>query len=262
MEKSVYDRIGKNYTRHRRADIRIVERIISILDLTQGSVIADIGAGTGNYAAALAGKGYAVKAVEPSPVMMEQALPAANVEWLNGAAEDIPLHDKSVDGVICVFAFHHFKSPEKAVLEMDRVCQAGPIVLFTFDPWQIPRPWIGDYFPDIWESALKIFPPLTEVETLFADVAGRKVSTSAFELPHDLRDNFLAAGWRRPEIYLDPEIRACMSGFALADQNEVEKGTLRLQRDLETGDWEKKYGRLRSAGAFDAGYRFLCAGKR
>ena len=261
MSKIIYDRIGKNYSRHRRADFRIVDKIITLLDLPAGSVVADIGAGTGNYANALAEKGYFVKAVEPSPVMMEQARHSENIEWLSGAAEEIPLHDKSVDGVISIFAFHHFKSPDKAAREMDRICQTGPIVLFTFDPWRIPRPWIGDYFPGIWNEAYNVFPPLSEVESLFANITARKSLTSKYELPHDLQDNFLAAGWRRPEIYLDPEIRACMSGFALADQNEVETGVRQLQRDLETGDWDKKYGHLREAEHFDAGYRFVCAKK-
>ena len=33
-------------------------------------------------------------------------------------------------------------------------------------------------------------------------------------LPHDLTDMFFAAGWRRPEIYLNPEVRAGISALA------------------------------------------------
>jgi hypothetical protein len=32
-----------------------------------------------------------------------------------------------------------------------------------------------------------------------------------------MTDLFLASGWRRPEIYLDPEVRAGISSFALGN---------------------------------------------
>lgn len=68
-----YNTIGKGYTKHRQADIRIVDLLYSLLNLPNGSVIADIGAGTGNYSLALAHKGYKMKAVEPSIVMRTQS---------------------------------------------------------------------------------------------------------------------------------------------------------------------------------------------
>ena len=57
MSKTAYDTIGKDYNQNRRADGRLVDRIAGLLDLPAGAVIADIGAGTGNYAAALADRG-------------------------------------------------------------------------------------------------------------------------------------------------------------------------------------------------------------
>ena len=50
-------------------------------------MIADIGAGAGNYAAALADRGYRVMAVEPSAAMRAQAAPHDNVTWISGSAE-------------------------------------------------------------------------------------------------------------------------------------------------------------------------------
>ena len=78
-----------------------------------------------------------------------------------------------------------------------------------------------------------------------------------FRLPHDLRYNFAAAGRRRPEVYLDPDVRAGMSAFALAEPRAVEEGVGRLRRDLAVGAWRARHGGVLELEDFDAGYRFL-----
>jgi ubiquinone/menaquinone biosynthesis C-methylase UbiE len=40
---------GTQYAKTRFADVRISERLLGLLGLSPGSVVADIGAGTGNY---------------------------------------------------------------------------------------------------------------------------------------------------------------------------------------------------------------------
>lgn len=77
-------------------------------------------------------------------------------------------------------------------------------------------------------------------------------------LPPDLSDMFLAAGWQRPEVYLNSEIRAGMSAFTLAEKGVVEKGVKLLEADLTSGEWDAKY-RERQLKEIDVGYRFLCA---
>ena len=61
-----YDRIGFGYNQHRAAEPSVVQSLVRLLDLPVGSVIADVGAGTGNYSNALAGHGYKLYAIEPS----------------------------------------------------------------------------------------------------------------------------------------------------------------------------------------------------
>jgi len=259
MDTPTYDRIGKGYSKYRRADSRIVDFLIGLLALPEGSIIAEIGAGTGNYTREMAGRGYFMKAIEPSAIMRDQAQDHKNIEWIPGVAEDIPLHNNSVDAVINIMSFHHFTSPEKAFSEMARICRSGPIVLFTFDPRLIARPWIADYFPKVWDITFLVFPPLAEVEESIAMKVKRTVTSHVFELPHDFQDLFVAAGWRRPELFLDPQVRACTSIFALSDQNEINEGVQKLKEDLDNGDWRKKNGWLLSLDRFDVGFRFVCA---
>ena len=145
-----YDEIGKGYNSDRKADHRVLKMLIQILCLPVGSVVADIGAGTGNYTNGLAEYGNKMKAIEPSEEMRNQALCSKNVEYMAGSAESIPLADNSVDGVVSTLASQHFSSMIDAAAEMKRICANGPIVLFTNDPRLGEEFWFEDYFPGIY----------------------------------------------------------------------------------------------------------------
>lgn len=255
----VYDSIGQSYSKFRLPDPRIVDSLVNLLRLEPGSSIADIGAGTGNYSRAIADRGYFLYAVEPSSVMREQATEHPQVQWFTGYAEDIPLPTSSVDAVISILATHHFSSLEKAVREMNRIARTGAIVLLTFDPRVGEKPWIADYFPSLLEDTFRVFPPLSDVAALIQANTQRTVDIFPFMLPHDLTDMFFVAGWRRPEIYLNPDVRAGISALTLADITIVEQGVSLLEEDLNSGRWDAKYGGIRKLTEIDAGYRFLCA---
>jgi len=256
---SVYDSIGQSYSKSRLPDPRIVDSLLNLLKVKKGSVIADIGAGTGSYSRALAEQGFILYAVEPSMVMRVQATPHPQVQWFTGYAENLPLATSSVDAVVSILAIHHFSNLEQAVREMNRVARTGPLIFLTFDPRLVEKFWLNDYFPFIWEEAEDIFPPLNNIAALIQANTQRTVEASTLMLPPDLSDMFLAAAWRRPETYLNPEVRAGISALALADASLVEKGVKLLKEDLISGRWEAKYGEIQKLKEIDAGYRFLCA---
>jgi ubiquinone/menaquinone biosynthesis C-methylase UbiE len=257
--KTLYDHIGIGYTKHRCADPGIVSALVRAIGVAPPAILADIGAGTGNYSRAIADLGFNIKAVEPSTAMRRQARPHSSVNWYYGTAEHIPLRDNSVDGVFCILASHHFSSLDAAAAEMARICSTGPIVWFTFDPRQSEYPWFNDYFPGIWQNAFEIVPPLEDVCSLLETRTRRHVDVTPWSVPHNLQDCFMAAGWRTPEMYLDPEVRACISAFAVARPGTLEDGLLRLQHDVTNGTWKTRYGCLLERETVDWGYRFLKA---
>ena len=256
----VYDNIGPGYSRHRCADPRIVEKTVNTLGLAPPGILADVGAGTGNYSRAIADLGFHIRAVEPSEAMHRQAISHDAVDWYRGTAEAIPLPDHSVDGVFCILASHHFSSLASAADEMARICSTGPLVWLTFDPRMAETPWISDYFPEIWERAFAIAPPLEGVCRLLEIHTRRHVTIIPWSVPHDLQDRFMAAGWRTPELYLDPEVRAGISAFALAGQDALDDDLERLKKDIESGTWSARYRHILDRDAIDWGYRFLKAG--
>ncbi len=252
-----YDCIGGTYNNTRVADDRIVDMFVRLLGLHDGALIADIGAGTGNYAAALAGRGYRVMAVEPSSAIYRQVTPSSLIEWLPALAEQLPLDDASVSGIISILSVHHFDDQERAFDEMARISPFGPIVILTFDPRVGQETWLTDYFATIWANAFKVFPPIHDVAGLLEKATGREVETIPLQIPHDLMDNFAAAGWRNPHRYLSASFRENIRAFRLADQAAITREIVRLSKDLADGTWERRYSQVLQLDEIDAGYRFL-----
>ncbi len=256
MIQPLYNTIGHNYNTNRRADPAILKNIVRLLNLPTGSLIADIGAGTGNYANALAGLGYRVIAIEPSDVMRRQATPHPQVKWLPGTAESLPIKDDSVNGVISILAIHHFSSIAKAAGELHRICPRGPAVILTYDPHQCKNFWFNKYFPSIYQNELELFPPADKAA---AGIAGTdwKYEIINFPLPSDLADKNMHSGWNHPEIYFNEQMRQNTSGFARAEKSAVTKGLSQLKKDLDSGKWDAEYGHLRKQKEYHTGFVFV-----
>ena len=256
---ALYDTIGQGYGRTRPADDRIVSALIATLSLRQGSTILDVGAGTGKYSRALADLGYSVIAIEPSEVMQSQSTPHEKVKWIKAAAEEIPLADNSADGAIIMLALHHFSNRGRALQEIVRVAGAGPVVIFTFEPTVLYKFWLADYFPRLGREIRSSFSDLEDIAREVETHLSRKVNSVTFPLPRDLEDKFVSACWAMPESYLDPGVRNGISSFSLMKKEEVEAGVAQLKADLHSGNWDAKYGALRSQETYDAGYKFIVA---
>jgi hypothetical protein len=127
----------------------------------------------------------------------------------------------------------------------------GRIVLLTFDPSH--RPWLTDYIPELALLDEAQMPGMADYERWLGPVRVTPVP-----IPHDCTDGFLYAYWRRPEAYLDSRIRSGSSSFWAIE--EVDAGLQRLKRDLESGEWERRYEELLALEAYDAGYRLVVAG--
>jgi SAM-dependent methyltransferase len=93
-------------------------------DLGPGSVVADVGAGTGILTASLLELGCAVRAVEPNDAMRAALVEAlgdrADLTVHAGRAEDTGLPDDSVDLVAAAQAFHWFDA-ERSRAEFRRI---------------------------------------------------------------------------------------------------------------------------------------------
>ena len=254
---ALYDAIGKTYAQTRRSDPRIAKNLLEILASSPASTIADIGAGTGSYALALAENRYRVLAVEPSETMRNQAISHPLVEWTEGCAESLPLSNQAVDAAIVMLAVHHFRDYRQALREIYRIVGNGQMVFFTYDPEMIHRFWLTEYFPSFIRDVESTFLPIQKLVDEIEAITDSLVNVIPFSLPNDLLDSFAAVGWARPELYLDSDIRSGISSFSKLDDCELSIGLSRLKEDLNKGKWDRKYGYLRTQRQYDAGYRFV-----
>jgi ubiquinone/menaquinone biosynthesis C-methylase UbiE len=255
---TIFNTIGKTYNNTRVADERIVSELIRLLSLGKGSIIADIGAGTGNYTVALANAGFNIKAIEPSEIMVSNSQENSKIEWIIGCAENIPLQTSSVDAVFSVLALPHFWDIEQAFREIARVLKKGPVVLFAFDSKIGKQTWMYSYFPYCWDKFSHL-PTVEDTAKILSNCTNLSSQTIPFQLPPDLKDNFAAAAWRRPHLYLNQDYRSNISSFRMTDTSTADDSVKRLSADLKCGRWEKLYGKVLHLDRIDAGYYFLLA---
>lgn len=101
--------------------------------------VLDLGAGTGKLTDGLLTLGLEVVAVEPLAGMRDLIAPEATA--LEGAAEEIPLPDASVDSVLAGQAFHWFDAA-RALPEIRRVLRPGGTVALMWNLIDDSVPWV------------------------------------------------------------------------------------------------------------------------
>ena len=238
---SLYDRIGINYSDLRKPDRRIEKSIWK--EIGNAMRILNIGAGAGSYEP----KDRQVTAVEPSATMMAQR-PRDAAPVIQTSAEDLPFGDKEFDLAMALLTIHHWKDLEQGLSEMRRVSHRQ--LIFTWNPTH-PGFWLTqDYFPEILAIDQAIFPDFEEFEKNLGPLKRIPVP-----IPSDCTDGFGCAYWQRPEAYLLPEVRQAISTFTKI--KETESGIRNLRKDLESGNWEERFGFLRNMDSLDLGYTLL-----
>ena len=240
--RALYDRIGVNYSDIRKSDPRIAAVIARALGPAR--TVLNVGAGTGSYEPT----DRQVTALEPSLEMIRQRDPTAAAA-VQGRAEDLPFDDDSFDASMAVLTVHHWADKEKGLQEMRRVTR-GPVVLLTFDPSHRGGAWLTDYIPELAALDEVQMPRMSDYEKWLGPV-----QISPVPIPHDCTDGFLYAYWQRPTAYLDERIRSGSSSFWAIEN--VEKGLHKLAKDLESGEWERRYSELLALDECDVGYRLV-----
>lgn len=240
----LYDKIGTRYASHRQPDPSI-ERLIQAALGDAGSVV-NVGAGSGSYEPT----DRPVVAVEPSITMIRQRPPQC-APVVQAQAQALPFATGSFDAALAILTVHHWTDQHRGLVELRRVARTRVIVL-TWDPAYLESFWLTDYIPAIRDVDRPIFPPIHN----YHDVLG-SVQVLPVPIPHDCRDGMMCAYWRRPQAYLDPGVRSAISTFAKL--GDVAPALARLQRDLDSGEWQRRYHDLLDRTELDLGYRLLVA---
>ena len=246
IQGNPYEQFGGGYTFTRRSDIRIAAQIHEALG--DADSIVNVGAGAGAY------EPYdrAVLPIEPSEQMIAQRPPGL-APAIRGHAECLPLDSDSVDAAMACMTLHHWADWRVGLQELRRVARKR-VVIFTYDCSYAGRFWLlRDYLPKLARLDCARFPGIHEQ----CVATGEEVRVETVPIPHDCEDGFLAAYWRRPDAYLDNQVRAGMSTFHLPGAENLIDGLQDLAEDLRSGRWDDRNHDLLEREELDLGYRLL-----
>jgi SAM-dependent methyltransferase len=243
--EQLYDNIGATYTVTRRTEPRIAAQVWAALGDAQ--TVLNVGAGTGSYEPS----DREVTAVEPSAVMRAQR-PAGAARCVAATAESLPFEDHSFDAAMAFATVHHWQDPIAGLREMRRV--ARRVVVFTCDTtdrsWR-RRFWLTrDYLSQVAASRVGL-------ATELARAIGARMEPVL--IPWDCADGFFEAYWRRPEAYLDENVRRGISVWARVGPEAEQRAVRSLRDDLESGRWAERNRDLLDLEAAELGLRLLIA---
>ncbi len=240
-----YAAIGAGYARYRQPDPRIHGIIVEALEGAR--TVINVGAGAGSYEPIE----RLVTAVEPSATMRAQR-PAHLPRAVDAVAERLPFGDDSFDAAIAIFTIHQWADLAAGLLELRRVAR-GPVVIMTCDPGELDRFWLAAYAPEVIAVEARRYPPIEVI----AQALGSGVEVRSMPIPLDCRDGFGEAYYGRPERLLDPAARQACSAWSFVDPSVVDRFERDLGRDLESGDWDARYGRLRTQAVFEGSLKLI-----
>lgn len=126
----------------------LLDFMFSELGLSEQSIIADVGAGTGIFSKLLLERGAAVQAVEPNTEMRTAAEEALGgfekFRSVAGSAEQTGLPSHSVDMVCAATAFHWFNAAPTKV-EWERILRPVGLAFLVWNVRREATPFLSDY---------------------------------------------------------------------------------------------------------------------
>ena len=227
-----YSRQAETYDETRAASPSVLGPLREALAGAPGRRLADVGGGTGNYAAALREEGWDPVVIDRSAAMLARAA-AKGLETIEADAQRLPLPDASVDAVMLVSMLHHVERPAVALGEARRILRPGgrlALMVFTYE--DVSALWLTDYFPSTRAWMEASHPTLAAVQEMLPGARRLEV------VYRDLKDGSLAALAGHPERVLDPRWHRQTSYFERLSRDhpdELRDGLARLARDVESG---------------------------
>jgi len=183
---------------------------------------------------------------------MRAQRPAGAAPCVAASAESLPFEDQSFDAAMAFATVHHWLDPIAGLREMQRV--ARRVVVFTCDTtersWR-RRFWLTrDYLPEVAASR-------DGLATELARAIGARMEPVL--VPWDCADGFFEAYWRRPEAYLDENVRRGISVWSSVGPDIEARAVRNLSADLASGRWAERNRDLLDLEAAELGLRLLIA---
>ena len=241
-----YGQVASVYDNSRCVEPGVAVALVEGLRSLGARSVLEIGAGTGNYTAALTASGFSVTALDRSPAMVEI-----------GAQQDLGALDsfRRVGSA----AAHALRGRDRrrqraasssraaaALAEFRRVARVGAVLQAVVRE-NLETLWYRHYFPEIDDVLLPLHPTLGSLITAMFHAGFRRVAAAKIFYSGRADLTFEAAR-TRPHLLFDSSFRASTSGFRRLESAGIARGLAELERDLESGAF------ARIAAPFDAAH--------
>ena len=230
-----YDEISKIYDYSRsEAYPETVDTLRKLLNVTQDSLLLDLGCGTGNYISAFQPTTERVIGIDMSRGMIKQAQDKLGKPLLTqGNVIRLPYKSKTFDGAFSIQVIHHITHKEVFLKEAYRVILGGGnIAIDSCSHAQLRIHWFYHYFPKALEIDIKRIPDTMEIITWLEKAGFLDISVEPCF-------SDLVVTQETPESYLDEHYRNGISTFTYLKPSEIEKGCKRIREEILTGEAEK-----------------------
>ncbi len=244
-DDAAIDTFAEKYPNNRQTEPSIMRAIMEALG--EANSVVNVGAGTGSYEPS----DVWVIAIDPSLAMISRR-PSGSARAVVGLAEALPFAAKVFDAALAFMTIHHWKDWKQGLREMRRVATSRVLVL-TWDQWATEQWWAPDRY---WEGLKRVDRSRVVEANDVVNVLGR-AEVFKLPIPHDCRDGFDLAYWRRPEELLKDDVLDSMSIFRDLEPQEREAGKHRLAQELADGTWMKLYGHLMQLSELDLGLQLV-----
>src|SRR5215472_2410403 len=232
-----YGHVAPGYDDSRRVEPALADALVDGLRSLRARTVLEVGAGTGNYTAALTASGFCMTALDRSLAMAEIGAHKTSARWLWADATALPLRRCSSDAIAGVNVLHHLAAPAAGLAEFRRVARAGAVLQAVVRE-NLETLWYRHYFPEIDDVLLPLHPTLGSLITAMFRAGFSRVSTAKIFYSGRCDLTFEAAH-TRPRLLFDPAFRAATSGFRRLAEAGIARGLCELQRDLECGGFER-----------------------
>ncbi|MCJ7446229.1 MAG: methyltransferase domain-containing protein [Bacteroidales bacterium] len=135
--KQYFENIAEDWDKMRESFFprSIRNKAILLAGINKGSLVADIGAGSGFISEGLIDKQVRIVAVDQSQKMLEvmkqKFKDYANFECRLGESENLPFQENELDFVFANMYLHHVDNPQKSINELIRILKAGGKLIIT-----------------------------------------------------------------------------------------------------------------------------------
>ena len=221
-----YDQNADEYAAHRQVHAGVFEELCTRGRLSAGSIVLEVGCGTGNYVGTIAGRfGCTAYGVDPSESMLAHARARPErVTWRLGQAEQLDFAGDSFDLIFSVDVIHHVADKTAFYCQAAHILKPGGRICTVTDSADIirRREILSGYFPETVEAELARYPRVAQLETWMAGAELGAFNTVTVQAAYEIT----SAQPFRDKAY---------SSLHLIPEEAWRAGLERLERDLARG---------------------------